>query len=109
MDTLSESDKLRLRYEHMIDRKVPSIVNTYQNQTTLARHLGMEAYEQQQIAMDNHIKSQIPPALKSCEKEDCKPLVKDNDLKINSSLERFKLISSDDGNTLHLKFRFFLR
>lgn len=94
MDSLPESDKLRYRYEHMIDRKVPSIVSTYQNQA-LNRHLGMEAYEQQHIAMDSQIKGEIP--LKSCEKEECKPLIKENDLKISSSLDRFKLINSDDG------------
>ena len=94
MNSLPESDKLRYRYEHMIDRKVPSIVNTYQNQS-LNRHIGMEAYEQQHMAMDSQIKGQIP--LSSCEKEECKPLVKDNDLKLTSSLDRFKLINSDDG------------
>ena len=95
MDSLEHSDKLKYRYDHRIDRKAPPIINNYQNQATFNRQIEMEFYEQQQQTGFHENKEVM--SLKSCDKEVCKPLAKESDLKISRTLDRFKVMNSDEG------------
>lgn len=98
MDSYLESEKLRHRCEHRKDYK--SISNSHQNLVTATlnrqSHYCMNMYEQDQSSMENS-RDKVTPMLESCDQEDSKSLVKENEVKIHSPLGRFKLTNSDEG------------